>query len=436
MKKPALVAATALLAGFLTQIGVLPAHAGTRRPNIVVFMLDDQRYDKVTREYMPHVYRDLFRNQNTTVFKQSFVPDPLCCPSRVTILTGTNAWTNDTWDNQGDHGGWRNFHQQTVPGGNGRLENDTIARDLHRDGYRTAMIGKYMNGYDGGVQRFVPKGWDHWFALSSGAYYDYGVTTKRKMLSFGARPRDYASRVLGRDAMSFVRGGGPFFLYLSFTAPHGPATPDPHDVARFDDTSDCDLCDSMLDAAYGADRQIGRVVEALGSLSRPTVVVYLSDNGYLWHERKGDWGGLLGKRWPYDESIRIPMSITAPGVVAGAQDLVLNLDLRQTLDAAAGVTAPAYTEGLDWLDPAYVPRDRFVIYHQQSRDLGTKSVPTYCGVRTATRLWVRYLFDGAYHEETYLEPDEQHQVDDPTFAADSASFARQQGCTPPGYGWP
>ena len=94
----------------------------------------------------------------------------------------------------------------------------------HAAGYRTALIGKYLNGYYGGRTSFVPPGWDRWFATNTGAFYNYGVTTKSGFRHYGSRHSDYITRVLNNQAQRFVaKGTAPFYLYYAFTAPHGPA---------------------------------------------------------------------------------------------------------------------------------------------------------------------------------------------------------------------
>jgi N-acetylglucosamine-6-sulfatase len=89
----------------------------------------------------------------------------VCCPSRATILTGRYSHTTGVYFNRGPHGGWQSFKPS---------ESATIATALDALGYRTALIGKYLNGYTGDGL-YVPPGWDRWFAFAqtNGDCYDY-----------------------------------------------------------------------------------------------------------------------------------------------------------------------------------------------------------------------------------------------------------------------
>jgi len=207
---------------------------------------------------------------------------------------------------------------------------------------------------------------------------------------------------------------------VALTAPHGPATPDPRDVGRFDrevahyahpaSVGEKDVSDkpgyiarrwwtsnlqqkadafhaAQLNASYSADRAIARVWDAL---PENTVVLFMSDNGYLWGEHR--W---QGKSVPYNESLRVPMILATKGLGVPAIDpgrIALNVDVRATLEGFAELT-PA-TEGFDWMDPTW-RRPDFVLEHWDF-----SGVPTYCGVRSTDRLYVRYATG---EEELYDE---------------------------------
>jgi choline-sulfatase len=170
-----------------------------------------------------------------------------------------------------------------------------------------------------------------------------------------------------------------------------------------------------------------------------TIVVYLSDNGFLWGEEKGDRGPLHRKKWPYDESIRIPLvlrSLDGTYIPSAAPaDLVLNIDLRETLTSAAGVVPTTIDDGVAWGGPGYSARSIFAL--EQRLSGAGQVVPSYCGVREADWMYVRYQ-DGI--EELYREPDERTNLaGDPAHAAELARLkqAAQALCVPvpPGYTW-
>jgi N-acetylglucosamine-6-sulfatase len=401
-----------------------PASAETSPYNIVLIVSDDQRADMVTPRFTPRIWKRLAAPG--TRFKDAFVPTPLCCPSRASILSGNFAHTTGVWNNRPPHGGFGAFD-----------DSHTIAVDFDEAGYRTAMIGKYLNGYLSGWNTYVPPGWDKWFATPTAKFYNYRVTTNRGLLRFGDEPKDYIARVLTRRAKAFVRNAKraevPFFLYLSHSAPHDPAVADPRDVGRFagvvTDTPRTER--KHLDSAYSIDRSVGSLLDVL---PRHTIVVYLSDNGFLWGEH-----GLRGKQWPYDESIRIPLimrSLDGRWIPkASATDLVSNVDLRPTLTRAAGVPMLTRADGLNLGAVAYTPRARLPLEKVEQ-----VFAPTYCGVREKDWMYVRYA-DGS--EELYDEvsdPGERFNL------AAEAAFAPERDrlrgkamslCEPPppGYSW-
>ena len=317
----------------------------------------------------------------------------MCCPSRASTLTGNYSQTTGVWRNNPPSAAGQTFH--------GGPEADTIATDFDAAGYRTALIGKYLNGYRAGRTSFVPPGWDRWFATDTGAFYEYGVTTKAGFRHYGSDPSDYITRVLNDQAQRFVaKGTEPFFLYYAFTAPHGPAIPDPKDVGRFAGERDFRFRDqtnkrsSQLESAYSMDRAVGQL---LRNVPDNTIVVYMGDNGLLWGEKRlAPSGGelatkhLRAKQWPYNESIRVPIiyatldGSTVP--LTDRDDIVLNVDLRESLLTAVGITSNH--EGLNWFDPGYVARDSFVLEHTQAGSRG--NVPTYCGARSKGFMYARF----------------------------------------------
>jgi arylsulfatase A-like enzyme len=396
------------------------ANAGDR-PNVVVIMTDDQRWD--TLNAMPNVRRLLRRRG--TLYRNAFVPNPLCCPSRVSTLTGLNSHVTDVYANRLPEGGFHKFDDRL-----------SIATVLDGAGYRTLYVGKYMNGYPGGNYSYVPPGWDRWFSFASAEYYNYRVAEDGTRTSlYGSDPGDYSARVMTRKALSLIRStrNPPFFLFFSATAPHGSPdgrkgtvnlpVPGPSDVGRFgdipawrpptfgsrDDVSDMPLYlqdiawdperdkvdlyrQRQLESLYSLDRQIGKLVRAL---PRDTLIIFLSDNGFLWGEHR--W---KSKSVPYEESIRIPMIVTWRGTVPHRVDkrLALNVDVVPTILAAAGLDQATPTgidaatgggvrpEGLDLLGP-----DRRDVFVLEAYNNGEGQVPGYCGIRTADRwMYARY----------------------------------------------
>jgi N-acetylglucosamine-6-sulfatase len=248
----ALLAVT-LLGVAATPVGRIPVSHAASQPNIVVILTDDQRWDEL--ENMPNVHALLA--QQGVQFTNTFEPNSLCCPSRTTILSGQFSNHSGVWNNTAPNGGFQAF----IP-----HENQTIAVWLHNAGYRTALIGKYLNQFTvkaakttaNPTRLLARPGWDYWTSfINPGhsdageppAYYDYqldlGATQSvpGTLTMFGdpAAPTPacttfgtcYSTTVFGQQATSFINAtptSKPFFLYLAPYGPHTPFTPAPQDA--------------------------------------------------------------------------------------------------------------------------------------------------------------------------------------------------------------
>jgi N-acetylglucosamine-6-sulfatase len=336
-------------------------------PNIVVILTDDQRWDQL--QAMTTLKNELQAKGHS--FTNAFAVDPLCCPSRVALLRGQYPHSTRIYRNSGSLGGATGFLKN---GG----EQVTLATMLDGAGYRTALVGKYLNGYTTSSFTRVPPGWDEWRAFStSGAvpYFNYPMSVNGRTVSYGSDPEDYATDVLAGYADEFIRTtpiDEPLFLYLSTGAPHAPMTPPP----RYTTSAACtgrqlppgvgelDVTDKPSYIAergwtssqqkqasqkwvkscktlLAVDDAVGTVLTALEDTGRlgDTLIVYVSDNGYLFGEHR-----YFGKKVPYDESIRLPMVVRYDPLTGGAgvsdDRLVINIDITATALELAGVVAP------------------------------------------------------------------------------------------------
>jgi N-acetylglucosamine-6-sulfatase len=390
-----------------------------------MILTDDQRSD--TLPYMPNVERDLVSRGE--LFTQAFVSNPLCCPSRAAILTGNYSHTTHVYSNTGAHGGWHVFHEAA--------ESSTIATWLHAAGYRTALIGKYMNKY-GPDERFVPPGWDRWVAFDQreGRYFDYTLNRNGNLVTYGSDPQDYSTDVLAKDAVDWVaKQHGPFFLLFAPFAPHEPSEPAPRDVGteaaaalpQPPSLNEPDVADkpnyvkrsglqdesllaadwrNMVESLGAVDDAVGRIFDTLAATHQlgDTMFVFTSDNGLLFGEHR--W---KNKLVPYEESIHVPLVIrydplTDPNLTD--DHLVVNVDFAPTFASLAGVDHPA-TEGRDLTpilgtsDPPW--RRAFLLEHLWvKRTSGKENVPTYCGLRTPRLVFIRYAtgFEELYNLAT------------------------------------
>lgn len=425
-------------------------------PNVVLILTDDQRFDSL--RVMPVVRRLLMARGMT--LRRAIVTNPLCCPSRATIFTGRYSHTTGVYRNSPPFGGWSTFEPS---------ESNTVATALHDAGYRTALIGKYMNGYRSASEH-VPPGWDRWFAVAgNGAYYGYTVYDNlRGFLRFGFRPKDYSTDVFRKKAVSFLRNspaGTPVFLVLAPFAPHPLSKAAPRHEGRFARApvrlgaavNEADVSDkpayiaarSTVEASLmrartrdqwesllAVDEMVAKVMSTLAETGRAgnTLVVFTSDNGFLNGEHR--W---LGKQVPYEGSIRVPMIVRLPGqipanTVSGA--LVSNVDLAPTIADFAGTSMSADGVSMRPLltDRMNSVRDSVLLEHVHQAE----SVPTYCGVRTATFTFVRYATG---EEELYDLTNDPRQLENVAAArpAKATQLRALAGSlcrpVPPGFSW-
>src|SRR6266498_2579002 len=153
------VLALALAACGAGHSGAAKAAEQGDRPNIVFVLTDDLAWNLV--QYMPHV-QELQRRGMT--FSRYYVTDSLCCPSRSSIFSGRFPHNTRVFGNKPPDGGFQVFHDRGE-------ENSTFATALHDAGYRTAMMGKYLNGYFPADQH-IPPGWDEW-DVGGNAYAEF-----------------------------------------------------------------------------------------------------------------------------------------------------------------------------------------------------------------------------------------------------------------------
>jgi N-acetylglucosamine-6-sulfatase len=378
-------------------------------PDVVLIVADDQRFD--TLWAMPIVSERLARPG--VRFPDMFVVNPLCCPSRASMLTGDYSHTHLVYRQAPPFGRFEWFDDRS-----------TLATWLHDAGYTTGLFGKYIDGYQhAAVTGYVPPGWDRWVAFVHSAQVDYQLTIDGELRSFGHGARDHATEVLADEAVSFIRSGsGPLFVEFAPSVPHGPAIPSPGDEHAFADLEparppsfdEADVSDkpgwvrdlprltpsqvSAVDAfrlqqyrsLLGLDRAVGRILDALEQAGRldDTLIVFTSDNGILHGEHR--W---TKKEAPYEEAIRVPLVVRwdAAGWDAGSQmpgTFALNIDLAPTIADAAGVGHPP-TDGRSLLpvlagDARW--RSDFLVEHME----GTNPIPTYCAVRSERWMYVSY----------------------------------------------
>src|SRR5919201_4335834 len=186
-------------------------------PNFLVILMDDQATNSFKPRYMPQTFHWIV-DPGTDLLDGVAAP-PLCCPDRAGFLTGDYPHNSDVFSN---HPGYSTLRGKV----------DTLPVWLARAGYRTALIGKYLNHYFRQEGLAPAPGWDTWFAQTNREqYYDYAISDNGVERHYGSARRDYSTDVFTRQAIDFIRaaagGRRPFFLWLPYNAPHGVKDPGP-----------------------------------------------------------------------------------------------------------------------------------------------------------------------------------------------------------------
>jgi N-acetylglucosamine-6-sulfatase len=382
-----------------------------KRLNVVVILSDDERSDGTP--VMKNVKKLLAAHGVT--FTDMHVTTSICAPSRASILTG--QYSHHT-------GVVQNFDKRPFT-----EQSDDLPVWLHNAGYQTALVGKYLNSQTGLSKTGIAPGWDDWQVMVSDpmeAYYNYTINDNGHLARYGSKPSDYSTTVLAHKAVQFIhRARHPFFLYFAPVAPHLPAIPDKRDQGKLENIAP--LHDpafnqrnvskepwrywhkDMLSAAaelyinhvrirqeeslLALDRSVRSVVRALKARHelKRTVIVYTSDNGFLWGEHR-----LGGKIWPFQESTHVPLIIRAPWTTTARRNSqpVLNIDLASTIAELTGVTPGLPQDGrslVPFLRGQQVPWRHAFLEEYLGKDLLHKGgPPPYVAVQTKRNLYVQY----------------------------------------------
>ena len=454
-------------------------------PNIVFVLTDDLSMNLVP--YMPHVAA-LARAGLT--FDNYFVSDSLCCPSRSSIFTGELPHNTGVFTNYGNDGGFRIFHRLGD-------EQHTFAVALQRQGYRTAMMGKYLNGYLAGARadgtpttlpaRYVPPGWSEWDVAGWGYNeYDYRLNQDGSVHHYGHRPRDYLTTVIGGLGNRFIRHsvatGKPFFLELATFAPHGPYTPAPPDRTSFPGLTaprppsfdklptNAPLWLAVhrplrpaqvaqinwafrrrVQAVQSVDRMIASIEQTVQTegVADNTYIVFSSDNGL----HTGEYRLMPGKLTAFDTDIHVPLIVSGPGVRPGTTTSAMaeNIDLAETFTAIGGTSIDGDGHSLLGLFSGRQPgdwRNAILVEHHGGDLVGVDpdfqqpasgSPRTYEAIRTADFLYVQYDDGESEYYNLRKDPFELHNLSPDLSEREllrlHGAVARMQACRGPVQCW-
>jgi N-acetylglucosamine-6-sulfatase len=416
--------------------------------NVVLILSDDHRYDFMgfhpgAPGFLETPHLDRMAREGAHL-AEAFVATSLCSPSRASILTGQYMHRHQVVDNQ-----------RPVP--EGTLFFPQI---LQASGVRTACVGKWHMGHDTDAPQ---PGFDYWASFrGQGDYFDQELNINGERRSF----RGYNSDILTDVALQWLedpaRNATPFFLYVSYKAPHYPFTPAPRHDTRyrgkpipypdtmasternyrsqprwvrerrysihgidhmetgpfdFDPVPDFDeFYANYCEAVHSLDENVGRLLSGLenAGLSTETLVLYLGDNGFHLGEH-----GFYDKRDAFEPSMRIPMLAWAPGSIAPGtriESMVLNLDLAPTILQALGVRAPekADFDGqsfLPWLQGKTVPWREHLLYEYQW-EWNFPATPTQFAIRTDRFKYIHYqgVWDIDSFHDLETDPQERHNL--------------------------
>jgi arylsulfatase A-like enzyme len=385
--------------------------AAETRPNFLFILTDDQRWDAlgvVQKEQGEKGRFPWLKTPNLDQvaadgvrFRNAFVVNSLCSPSRASFLTGMYGHLN----------GIRN-NQTPFP-----ADGLTYASVLRAVGYTTGYIGKWHMDKQTGQR----PGFDYSASfVGQGKYRDCPFEVNGKT----TETTGWVDDVSKDYAVQFIRAhkGKPFVLAIGFKTCHGPFSPPPRRERDYEgekarpvpnlgikapyqqrsgpedkvgETFAAEASPKLLDymrCITAMDDNVGEIMAELDrlGLTENTVVVFAGDNGYYLREH-----GLGDKRTAYEESIRIPLLLRYPklGLKGKLVDqMVLNIDLAPTLFDLAGVPQePKQLQGRSWrpLLEGKTTRWRESFYYEYFFEKGFAS-PAVQAVRTERAKLITY----------------------------------------------
>jgi N-acetylglucosamine-6-sulfatase len=346
--------------------------SGAKQSNIIFILSDDHRFDFMSFMGKPSFIKtpamDKMAKEGVQ-FKNTFVTTSLCSPSRASILTGQYSSKHGVIDNDAPE----------------PKNNIYFPEYLQKLGYETAFIGKW---HMGDITDAPRKGFDKWISFKGqGVYYNPELNIDGKHV----KREGYVTDILTDYAIEWInkKRDKPFFLYLSHKAVHAMFEPAKRHLGLYNDVK-IEYPESMANTKqnyegkplwvhaqrYGwhgvdflyqgqidfdtfyrrycetilaLDESIGKVLDNLEKekLTKSTVVFYTTDNGFTLGEH-----GLIDKRQMYEESIRIPLLMYAPGLVTSGKkysEMVLNVDFAPTILELAGMKKPKDMDGASFL---------------------------------------------------------------------------------------
>ena len=416
--------------------------SSSARPNIVCIVGEGLRWDEFSSAghkllHTPNM--DRIAREGCT-FRNGFVVNALCLPSRATMLTGLYSHTT---------GAVSNVEGKIPP------RFPLVSDLLQQAGYQTAFLGK--SHIEGALMEHK---WDYYFGFVGQADYYRPRITEGVRGNYGPAKLyegEYVDTLLTRKAVEWLKQErtAPFCLFLWFYAPHAPfyrpkdlvndfngvpipkpATFDedlngypgkPRAVADADNkigfsevfSDDPRSLEELVKNHYVGvednDRNVGAVWQELDrqNITANTAFLLSSDHGFFLGEHH-----LYDKRLMYEPSIRVPMMVRYPGHVkpgAKSAEMVLNLDMAPTLLDIAGLPVPVEMQGKSMLPLAEGKpevawrKDWLYEYYEYP---GFENVRPCRGVRTDRYKFIHFFSEPQEFElyDLQKDPDEKDNL--------------------------
>ena len=379
--------------------------------------------------------------------KNAFVSTALCSPSRASILTGQYAHTHTVVNNESPLPTNLSFFPQY----------------MQQKGYQTAFLGKW---HMGNTDDQPQPGFDYWLSFrGQGIYYNPTFNVNGKIVK---QPEGgYTTDLLTDHAIQWLDGRDkkkPFFVYLSHKGVHAEFQPAkrhegkyaklpiicppsmylsatdssktfgvptaPSTTVNYRDIPNWvrrqryswhgvdymyhgqipfdEFYHRYLETLLAVDESIERVVSWVKEqgLDQNTMVVYMGDNGFSFGEH-----GLIDKRHAYDESMRVPMLVWAPGMVKPGsivEQIIMNVDIAPTFLELGGISKPANMQGFSFADilrNGNTAWNRKNVYYEYYWEAAFPQTPTMFAIRTGQYKYI-YNHGGWDINELYdLEKD-------------------------------
>ncbi len=334
----------AIIAILLVALFAVPSQADDHsdRPNIVILFADDAGYADFG--FQPNV-RPEMKNLTPNIdsiatagirFSNAYVSGAVCSPSRAGLMTGRYQQ--------------RFGHEQNIPPGYMKgglsLNESFFINHLKPQGYVSGLIGKWHLGYP---ENYQPndRGFDKFYGLLQGSrsYFPLEQSTPHRVFLDNKTPTPeggYTTDRIGDGACDFIDSNKdkPFFLFVSFTAPHGPLEPKPEVAAKLKSIEE-NRRRKYAGLVVSLDENVGKILKGLedAGIADNTIVVFTNDNGgqTLTGAINTPLRGHKGQVW--EGGIRVPMAIRWPGKAPAGSVVdspVITLDFATTFVALSG----------------------------------------------------------------------------------------------------